>query len=59
MFITLHPIAWDEDRARVRFSSLVYSVRFFLLIARSSIVSGQEWLMILLKIHPIHIFILI
>jgi hypothetical protein len=48
MLTMLHPMACDETRARVKFSCFVYTVRFFLLIARSSIVSGQEWLMILL-----------
>jgi len=42
-------MACDEIRARVKFSCFVYRVRFFLLIARSSIVSGHEWLMILLE----------
>lgn len=45
----LHPIACEETRASVRFSCFVYNVRFFLLIARSSIVSGQEWFITLLK----------
>lgn len=49
MFIILQPIAWAEDRASVKFSCFLYSVRFFLLIVRSSMVSGQEWLIILLK----------
>ena len=49
MLIMLHPMACDENSARVKFSCFVYKVRFFLLIARSSIVSGHEWLMILLK----------
>lgn len=49
MFTMLHPIAWADERARVRFSCFLYRVRFFLLIVRSSIVSGQEWLIILLE----------
>lgn len=49
MLTTLQPMACEEVRASVRFSSFVYRDRFFLFIARSSIVSGQEWFMTLLE----------
>uniref|UniRef100_A0A182VGJ5 Uncharacterized protein n=1 Tax=Anopheles merus TaxID=30066 RepID=A0A182VGJ5_ANOME len=48
----LQPIACEDTNASVRFSNLVYTVKFFLLIARSSIVSGQEWLTILHSSMP-------
>ena len=48
MLTILHPIDWAEYRASVKFSCFVYNVKFFLLMARSSIVSGQEWLITLL-----------
>lgn len=49
MLTILQPMERAEFRANVKFSSLVYRVRFFLLMALSSIVSGHEWLMILLN----------
>lgn len=49
MLTTLHPIAWAELSASVRFSCFVYNVRFLRLITRSSMVSGHEWFTILLQ----------
>ena len=49
MFTILQPIACADINESVRFSSFVYVFKFFLLMARSSIVSGIAKLISLLK----------
>lgn len=49
MLTILQPILRLELRAIVKFSSFLYTVKFFLFKARGSIVSGHEWFITLLK----------
>lgn len=57
MLTILQPMAWADIRHSVKFSSLVYVLRFFLFTARSSIVPGTAKLISLQMIRPSWIFV--